>query len=380
MAEESETPGGESGPGGTQPGGPGQSGGLGPGGLGRGTEGDLLAERRARRAAESGDAALIRRAEAAEATVRTLETHVASLQQRLREAEVEGQRVSELIEAERITAGAERRSTTEQELRLAKQREYAEQQLRVEAEDRCIDLERESRAEVERLGRRLSASERGARELAGQLETVERALAEAEQAAAAELVSVRRAGDGFQVRLTALERRALQVQEGLEAERAARERTERLLESVRRGHRRMEGLLGELGGMVARLRAALATAPGPTETAPDRFGRPETPASPPPPALTSAPQRPETSLQHPPTAAGGLSGERDRGEMTEALAAAVVRLRARVEEVGEVEDRGRQAGASASPQLVYMSPPREPLVPRRRMSWWSARRARRRSR
>ncbi len=53
------------------------------------SEGDLLAERRARRAAESGEVALTRRAEAAEATVQTLERHVASLQQRLREAEDE---------------------------------------------------------------------------------------------------------------------------------------------------------------------------------------------------------------------------------------------------------------------------------------------------
>src|SRR6266581_3240004 len=62
-------------------------------------EGDLLAERRARRAAESGEHALMLRAEAAEATVRTLETHVASLQRRLREAEDEGRRMSELIVA-----------------------------------------------------------------------------------------------------------------------------------------------------------------------------------------------------------------------------------------------------------------------------------------
>ncbi len=377
MAEESETPGGESDPGGKQPGGPGQPGGLGAGGLGRGTEGDLLAERRARRAAESGDAALLRRAEAAEATVQTLETHVASLQQRLREAEAEGQRMSELIDAERVTAAAARRSTIEQELRLAKQREYAEQQLRVEAEDRCIDLERESRAEIERLGRRLSASERGARELAGQLETVQRELAEAEQAAAAGLVSVRRAGEELQARLTDLERRALQVQQGLEAERAARERTERLLESMRRGHRRMEGLVGELRGVVARLRAAVATAPARTEIPPDRLGRPGVPASPGP-ALGSPPQRSETHLQIPPSAPRGPAGERDRGEMTEALGAAVERLRARVEEVSEVEDHRPRTGASLPP--AYMSPSREPLLPRGRMSWWSAWRARRRSR
>src|ERR1700704_23519 len=85
MAEGNETSGGEPG--------------RGPGGEGsRRGEGDLLSERRALRAAESGEHALGRRAEAAEATVRTLETHVASLQQRLQESEDELRRAAELIE------------------------------------------------------------------------------------------------------------------------------------------------------------------------------------------------------------------------------------------------------------------------------------------
>jgi hypothetical protein len=62
------------------------------------SERDLLAERRARRLAESGESALIRRAEVAEATVRTLEAHVATLQRRLRDAESEGQRTTALAE------------------------------------------------------------------------------------------------------------------------------------------------------------------------------------------------------------------------------------------------------------------------------------------
>ncbi|HEY2283488.1 MAG TPA: hypothetical protein VGH60_08070 [Solirubrobacteraceae bacterium] len=60
------------------------------------SERDLLAERRARRAAESGENALLRRAETAEATVKTLEGHVAGLQRRLEEAEQGGRRTSEL--------------------------------------------------------------------------------------------------------------------------------------------------------------------------------------------------------------------------------------------------------------------------------------------
>jgi chromosome segregation ATPase len=62
------------------------------------SERDLLAERRARRAAESGENALLRRAEMAEATVRTLEGHVSTLQRRLEEAEQDGRRTSELAE------------------------------------------------------------------------------------------------------------------------------------------------------------------------------------------------------------------------------------------------------------------------------------------
>lgn len=62
------------------------------------SERDLLAERRARRAAESDENVLLRRAETAEATVKTLEGHVSSLQRRLEEAEQDGRRTSELAE------------------------------------------------------------------------------------------------------------------------------------------------------------------------------------------------------------------------------------------------------------------------------------------
>jgi chromosome segregation ATPase len=62
------------------------------------SERDLLAERRARRAAESGENALLRRAETAEATVKTLEGHVANLQRRLEEAEQDGRRTDALAQ------------------------------------------------------------------------------------------------------------------------------------------------------------------------------------------------------------------------------------------------------------------------------------------
>ena len=86
--------------------------------------------------------------------MQTLESHVASLQQRLHDAEQERRRVAELLEAERAH-GAERES----ELRRVKQREYAEQQLRVEAEDRLSGLEREGRERSEQLARRVTAGE-----------------------------------------------------------------------------------------------------------------------------------------------------------------------------------------------------------------------------
>ncbi len=334
MAEGSETPGGGSGSGA-------QSGGLGAEGRGRGTEGDLLAERRARRAVESGDAALIRRAEAAEATVRTLEAHLASLQQRLAEAEAERRRIAEHGEVQQAPPAIERRPSGEQELRRAKQREYAEQQLRLEAEDRSIDLERrgidlerESRLEIERLGRRLSTSERDARALSGQLEAVQRELAEAEQAAASELASARRVEKEFQARLAELERRALELHEDLEVERAARMRSEQLLERMRLGYRRLVGVVRELRGVVARLAVATAPAPAPVEPASERLHRED-----------PAPRRLDASA-----GAWSASPSAHREEMTEALAAAVERLRARVEDVGG--DVGQPAASAQPPQRV----------------------------
>jgi DNA repair exonuclease SbcCD ATPase subunit len=274
----------------------------------RPTDRDLLAERRARRAIDSDPTpthpthstpthptdALTRRAEAAEATVQTLETHLASLQQRVREAAEERAIFSERLVAEQA-AVAER----EHELRRAKQREYAEQQLRVEAEDLRTHSERDSRSEIDRLTRRLGASEHHARELAEQLDSVQRELAEAEQAAAAELADLRSVGEReLQMRLSELERRALQIRREIDFERAARERAERQLRDMRGGYQRIGLLVAELKGVVAQLRAATARAP-----------REEQPAS-------------------------GARAEQ-REELTDALATAVERLRARAEAPAE---------------------------------------------
>ncbi len=161
--------------------------------------------------------------------------------------------------------------------------------------------------EIELLSARLSASEDDARELARRLEDLQRQLAEAEQETAAERAAVRRSEQDLQARMSDLERRALEIQRGLDAERAARERSERLLESMREGHRRMELLLGEMKGIVARVAAALARR-GSIE------GRP--------------PARPGAPL---PEARGP--------EMADALAAAVERLRARAEAVAPADEQ-----------------------------------------
>jgi hypothetical protein len=294
MAEGSETPNGEQG--------------MGPEGRPRRGEGDLFAERRARRAAESGEVALMRRAEAAEATVQTLERHVASLQQRLLEVEEERQRTDELLDAER--EGVLER---EHELRRVKQREYAEQQLRVEAEDRRARSERDSRAEIDRLTRRLGASEHHARELSQRLESAQRELDEAEQAAVAELGELRSAGElQLRARFAELERHALEIRREIDAERTVRVEAERRLAEMRAGYRRMELLVAELKGTMAQLRAATTREPGGGGTT----------------------QLPVAPAEH-------------REELADALAAAVERLRARAE-----------ASASEPEELADTSAPR----------------------
>jgi chromosome segregation ATPase len=302
-----------------------------------GSEGDLLAERRARRASETGEAALTRRAEAAEATVRTLEVHVSTLRERMREVEEERRGHAERAEAQRA-AVLER----EAELRRVKQREYAEQQLRVEAEDRLMSIDRESRAQIDRLNRRLSVSEKEARELAQRLESVQRALAEAEQAAAAERTAVRRSERELQARLTELECHALEINQALAAERAARERSERMLESIRSGHRMVESLVGDTRAIVARLAAAFARAQ--QDAATPQAPRAETPA-PRKPAEGHAFAVPES----------GIAAAARSAEMAGALAAAVERLRARAEE--PVADGMREAPTTASGRGALVEAP-----------------------
>jgi hypothetical protein len=312
-----------------------------PGGDPSGRERDILAERRARR--EQGDGALVRRAQDAEATVRTLEAHIAELRGRLREVEEEQRRTAEQL--------AER----EHDVRRVKQREYAEQQLRVEAEEQRERLEREQRTEVDRLQRRLSAGERHARELTDRLESVRRELAEAEQTASAERAALRRserelaereaelagrelalertraeidqrlsearaaerAARDSQVRdeqqlhtltarLAALETHAAELRREMDLQREARAQSERELQSMREGHSRMESIVRELRDIAVQLRSGL------------------------PAALAD-----EGDLADKERAA--REEEEHRLEMARALAAAVERLRARVTAVDDLE-------------------------------------------
>ncbi len=282
----------------------------------RPSERDLLAERRARRGIDLDPAnpsahpanpsanppinpgqadptdALTRRAEAAEATVQTLESHLSSLREQVREATEE-----RAVFAERLVAEQASVAEREHELRRVKQREYAEQQLRVEAEDRRARAERDSRAEIDRLTRRLGASEHRARELSQRLESAQRELDEAEQAAIAELGELRAAGElQLRARFAELERHALEIRHEIDAERTARVQAERRLAEMQAGYRRMELLVAELRGMMAQLRAAATRESSVGETT----------------------QRPVAPAEH-------------REELADALAAAVERLRARAE-------------------------------------------------
>jgi chromosome segregation ATPase len=268
----------------------------------RPSERDLLAERRARRAVDLDPVspapshptdALTRRAEAAEATVQTLETHLANLRQQVREATEERAILAERLAAEQAVV-----AEGEHELRRVKQREYAEQQLRVESEDRRVHAERDSRTEIDRLTRRLDASEHHARELTERLESVQRELDEAEQVTAAERAVVRRGERELQLRLTELEQRALEIRREIDSERRLRERAEGQLAEMRAGYRRIELLVVELKGCMVQLRAAAAREP----------------------------KR---------EAVSGVPGDRSeigqREELADALAAAVERLRARAD-------------------------------------------------
>ncbi|HWX88097.1 MAG TPA: hypothetical protein VNX67_07985 [Solirubrobacteraceae bacterium] len=243
---------------------------------------DALAERRARHA----DPAVIRRAEAAEAVARNLETHLAALEQRIEEVGRERERVAQQL------------SERETDVRSVKQREYAEQQLRVEAEERSDRLQREMRTQIQELSARLQETELHVQELKAELTHLRERDARLTPIVR-ELMDVA-AGlrAGFERELTTL-REELQQQVVWERETYVRELTAM--------GARMEDLRFELTRTAADLRAQLA-------------------AEPPDPSL----------LQHT-TEPASEREPAHRREMADALVAAVERLRARVAEVKEAE-------------------------------------------
>jgi chromosome segregation ATPase len=212
-------------------------------------ERDTLAERRARRA-WLGDAALLRRAEAAEQSVRTLEAHLGDL--RRRQVEVEHERESAAAQL------AER----ELELRRVKQREYAEQQLRVEAEQAVVRARRGHRAELDRWQRRIEQAH-----AAAQYAEVQR------DALAARLAAVNESCERLRGGVVALQGVAAELRTTFEREhRAAHARIRELEGELARAHasppkgsssdpedaRRREEMAGALAAAVARLRTRAA--------------------------------------------------------------------------------------------------------------------------
>ncbi|HEY5194190.1 MAG TPA: hypothetical protein VIJ39_10020 [Solirubrobacteraceae bacterium] len=267
------------------------------------TASDVLAERRARR---NGDPVVTRRAEAAEAAVRNLETHLAALEQRLEEVARERERIAQqLIERE-------------SDVRGAKQREYAEQQLRVEAEERGERLQREMRSQIQELGTRLEETERDVRELS------------------AELTQLRERD----ARLTPIVRELMDVAAGLRAgfERELTTLREELQQQVVWERETYVRELTAMGARMEDLRFEL------TRTADDLR------------AQLNAEPLDASLLQH----TTEPESEREavhRREMADALVAAVERLRARVAEVKEAE-ADEQVEAGTAPR-TYEAPARD---------------------
>ena len=239
----------------------------------------------------------MRRAEAAEATVQTLQTHLSSLQQRLREAE------------EICRHSAQRLAASENELRRVKQQEYAEQQLRVEAE----------RA----LAAALDRSSDGA---LARSEVVQR----------------------LQARVAEVERRAAHLAEEIESERRARERLERELEAMRESHAAMAVTVSELEGrrpQAARRRGFFSSSSSSLLLPPL-----------PPPPLTGRSRQPASV----PAATAQAPSQARREEMTDALVAAEERLRARAEETSPPPQAPEEASISATPSAdprIASTPP-----------------------
>ena len=176
----------------------------------------VLAQRRAAREGQA-DEALVRRAQAAEATAATLETQLDHLEARLRSA---------LAERDQATA----------RLRAAEQREEAERRVRVEAEGERDAIRASVRRERERLEARARAAEEHAEALGAEMDAIRREAAEAQQAAMAARAAAERAGEArAREELDRLAAEAADLTRRLEHERSARAEAESRL--ARQGER-----------------------------------------------------------------------------------------------------------------------------------------------
>jgi hypothetical protein len=345
-------------------------------------ERDVLAERRARRAGP-GEAAQVRRADAAEAAVHALERQLADLRHRELEAERERKRMSEQL------------ADREHELRRVKQREYAEQQLRVEAEENVTRLRRRQREEIDRLQRHVAEArsamqstgeraeelraraeqdrdeaERRRKEAERGLASAERERERAERACAtlaARLASVSESCERLRVGVRELELAAVALRAEVETERevvAVRTgglEAERETAVARIGELEIEreAAIAQIGGLEVERETALARIGEleiERETAAARIGELEHERA----AATARIRELERGADS--VGGGGLAGapEARREEMAGALAAAVERLRARVAEVDEVDETEAPGPEAPSPT----APPAMQIVPR----------------
>jgi chromosome segregation ATPase len=259
-------------------------------------EPDTFAERRARRA-WLGDAALLRRAEAAETSVRTLESHLADLRRRQEESERLRERTAAQL--------AER----ELELRRVKQREYAEQQLRVEAEEAAVRARRSRRAELDHWQRRAEEAQTAAQYAEEQRDTL-----------AVSLAAVSESCERLRAGVTTLQSVAAELRTTFEHEhRGFRKRIRELEGELERARaqppteqrsaadeaRRREEMAGALAAAVTRLRARAVPAPSELPAAPELHVASELPIPSELPALSELPassERPASSELPPPTA------------------------------------------------------------------------------
>lgn len=191
-------------------------------------------------------------------------------------------------------------------------------------EGRLSDAARELQAVTSRLSGREEelrlVSERLVRR-EGELSAVSQRLGEREQ-------QLRRAELDIRSRIELLERRVGEVQGELAVERGARERAEQELTQLRGTLRRTEKLVSEVGEIARRLRLAAQAAD----------------------ARAAQPREDEEREQ-----------ER-RAQMTDALATAVERLRARVVAVGELQESAPEAEPAGTPEAGEAFDSREPAA------------------